>query len=226
MKAAQLMVVLLLIPSLALAGDTFLESDDYKDGEEIVDVFLKADDYRLMVEDIERNGNGFDWGWVKTVDVVASSAPEPVENKGRLGRLMTRLPKRGRSNPAKPGVLGFDLRSYKSVSLSVQNFAGVVQPSMLDAIRDAFALAVEQLGLEVAKDGAPADLELGVAIVDLKRDSTYIYFASIDPFIELEARLRDTVRGENLILLRNQAHSKTPEDAALNYADTLVKFLR
>jgi hypothetical protein len=82
------------------------------------------------------------------------------------------------------------------------------------------------MGLEVAKDGAAAELELGIAVVDLKRDSTYIYFGNVDPFIELEVRLRDTARGENLILLRNQAHSKTPEDAALNYADTLVKFLR
>ena len=60
--------VFLLICGLAVpahAADTFVESDDYKDGEEIVNVFLKADDYRSMVEDIERNGEAFDWGWVK-----------------------------------------------------------------------------------------------------------------------------------------------------------------
>jgi hypothetical protein len=220
-------LLLLLAPSLALAGDTFLESDDYEDGEEIVDVFLKADDYRLMVEDIERNGEEFDWGWVKTAAAVAQpAAAEPQEKKGKFGRLLAHLPKRGRGNPAEPGILGFDLHSYKSVSLSVQNFAGLVRPATLDAVREAFTLAMQQMGLEVVKDGAPADLELGVAVVDIKHDSTYAYVATIEPFIELEVRLRDRATGENLILLRNQAHSTTSDEAAFRYADVLVKFLR
>jgi hypothetical protein len=60
----------------------------------------------------------------------------------------------------------------------------------------------------------------------MKRDSTYIYWATVEPFIELEVRLRDVRTGENLLLLRNQAHSTTSDEAALRYADTLVKFLR
>jgi hypothetical protein len=102
----------------------------------------------------------------------------------------------------------------------------LVRPATLDAVREAFTLAVEQMGLEVVKDGAPADLEFGVAIVDIKRDSTYAYVATIEPFIELEVRLRDVSAGENLLLLRNQAHSTTSDEAAFRYADVLVKFLR
>jgi len=100
----------------------------------------------------------------------------------------------------------------------------VVRPATLDGVRVAFTLALEQLGLTVVKDGAP--LEMCVAIVDIKRDSTYAYVATIEPFIELEVRLRDAKTGENLVLIRNQAHSTTPEDAAIRYADVLVKFLR
>lgn len=218
-----LSVLLILAESHAAhAQDTFIESDDYTDGNEIVNVFLKEADYRLMVEDIERNAEAFDWGWVKTA-AAPEAAPEQ-QKTGKLGRLL-RLPRRG-PNPAEPGALGFDLHTYKIVSVSVQNFAGVVQPSTITAVREAFALAAGEMGLMVAPEGAQADLELGVAIVDLKRDTTYVYFANVDPFIELEVRLRDGRAGENLVLLRNQSHSTTPEDAALNYANALVKFLR
>jgi hypothetical protein len=216
---------LLLLASPLLAGDTFLDSDDYKDGEEVVNVFLKADEYRLMVEEFERNGEEFDWGWVKTATSAAQPAAAPEEKKGKLGRLFGSS-RKGGGNPARPGALGFDLRSYKSVSISVQNFAGLVTPATLAAVTDAFTLAMEQMGLSVVKDGSAADLSLGIAIVDIKRDRTYAYVAMIDPFIELELQLRDNTKGENLLLLRNQAHSTTPEEAALRYADVLIKFLR
>lgn len=219
-----LLSLLLLTPHSLLAQDTYADSDDFKERKEIVNVFLHEPEYRLMVEDIERNDEEFDWGWVKTAEAKPPSAPAQEEKKGRFARLLSYLPKRGGPDPATPGLLGFDLRSYGRVSLSVQNFAGVVPEKTLDAVREAFTLALEQLGLVVVKDGAP--LEMGVAIVDIKRDSTYAYVATIEPFIELEVRLRDPKTGENLVLLRNQAHSTSPEDAAVRYADILVKFLR
>jgi hypothetical protein len=219
-----LLLILPLIASPLHAQDTYIDSDDYKDGEEIVNVFFHEPEYRLMVEDIERNDESFDWGWVKTAQATAENPPPTDGKKGRFSRLLSHLPKPGRMNPAEPGALGFDLHSYKTVSISVQSFAGLVKPATLDAVREAFTLAAQQLGLAVVKEGA--DLELGVAIVDIKRDSTYAYVATIEPFIELEMRLRDVHKGENLILIRNQAHSTTPEDAAFRYADVLIKFLR
>lgn len=224
MHSLRFLFFLLFIPALSLAQDRYIDSDDYKDGEEIVGVFLKADDYRLMVEDIERNGEEFDWGWVKTA--AAQPAPEPESRKGRFGKLLSHLPRRGRENPAEPGTLSFDLHAYKTAALSVQNFAGLVRPATLDAVREAFTLAMQQMGLQVVPDGTNSDLDLGIAIVDIKRDSTYAYVATIEPFIELELRLRDAKTGENLILLRNQAHSTTSEEAAFRYADVLMKFLR
>ena len=207
----------------ASAADYFVNSDDYKDGEEIVNVFLKEDDYRLMVEDIERNGEGFDWGWVK----VAGATPAPAaEEQGKKKGLLKKL-SRGGGGPdvSNPRQLGFDLSSYKTVSIpEVKNFSGVVPQHLPGEVRDAFVQAAQTLGLEVVK--GKGDLELEVAIVDIKRDSTYIYFANVQPFIELEMRLRDAKTGENLMLLRNQAHSDTPADAAMNYASSLVKFLR
>jgi len=203
------------------AADYFVESDDYRDGEEIVNVFLKEPDYRMMVEDIERNGETFDWGWVKTAD--AGPTPEPAARKGKLmGRL-----RRGGGSPSEPKNLGFSLGSYKSVSIPpVANFSGLIPPDLQEQVRESFAMAMKEAGVDVVPEGSAADLLLEVAIVDMKQDSTYIYFANVDPFIELELRLKDQKAGENLILLRNQAHSRTPADAAFRYASTLLKFLR
>jgi hypothetical protein len=215
--------LLLLFCRTAQAADYFVNSDDYKDGEEIVNVFLKEDDYRLMVEDIERNGEGFDWGWVKTAGA-ATSAPEPSGKKSLLKRIKLGG---GGGNRAEPKELGFSLGSYKTVFVpKVENFSGLIPPGTQEKVHESFVMAMKEAGLEVVSSEKGADLELKVGIVDIKRDSTYIYFANIDPFIELELRLLDLGIGEKLLLLRNQAHSNTPEDAALNYASSLLKFLR
>lgn len=213
---------LLLWAQSGQAAEYFVESDDYKDGEEIVNVFLKEPEYQKMVEDIERNGEAFDWGWVKTAD----AAPAAEEPAGKGGKLLKRL-KRGGLNPAEPKNLGFSLGSYKTVSIpKIENFSGLIPPTLQDEVRENFILAMKEVGLEVVPEGKSADLELKAAIVDVKRDSTYIYFANVDPFIELELRLKDTKAGEDLMLLRSQSHSSTPADASLNYASSLLKFLR
>jgi hypothetical protein len=194
-----LIAALAVAPTPSFAGGHFIDSDDYKDGEEVVGKFLKDDAYSRMVEEITRNGEELDWGWVK------------AEGK-----------------PAKPKKLGFDLAGYKTVSIPpVQNFAGLVgqQGDLPKKTQEAFAMAMQALGLEVV-EGKPANLELGLALVDAKRDSTYIYVGSIKPFVEIELRLRDVSSGEDLILLRNQAHSDNVDDAALRFADLFVKFLQ
>ncbi|HVR96199.1 MAG TPA: hypothetical protein VMW27_06280 [Thermoanaerobaculia bacterium] len=224
---ALLLTLALAMPAAAV--DYFVESDDYKDGEEIVNVFLKEDDYRLMVEDIERNGEEFDWGWVKVAGAAPAPAAPAAEEEGKKGGLLKKMKRGGGggggSNPTHPKQLGFDLASYKTISIAeVKNFAGVIPKQLPGEVQEAFEQAAETLGLEVAK--GKGDLQLEVAIVDVKRDSTYVYFANVQPFIELELRLKDTKTGEDLMLLRNQAHSDTPADAAMNYASTLVKFLR
>lgn len=213
--------LLLLVCRAAHAADYFVKSDDYQDGDEIVNVFLKEDDYRLMVEDIERNGEGFDWGWVKAAGAAATEA-QPSGRRGLLKRI-----KLGGGSPAEPKELGFNLGSYKTVFVpKVENFSGLVPAGTQEKVQEAFVMAMKEAGLEVVASASGADLELKAAIVDIKRDSTYIYFANIDPFIELELRLTDLGTGEKLLLLRNQAHSRTPEDAALNYASSVLKFLR
>lgn len=45
-------------------------------------------------------------------------------------------------------------------------------------------------------------------------------------FILIELRLTAVATGQELLLLRNRKHGQTVADAALNYADDLVKFLR
>lgn len=215
------LVSLCLLTESARAAEYFSETDDYKDGEEIVNVFLKEDDYRKMVEDITRNGETFDWGWVKTAD--AQPAEAPSGKGGLMGKI--RRGGGGRGNPSEPRNLGFSLDSYKTVSIpKVENFAGMIPGETQVKVRDSFVQAMETAGLKVVE--GQADLELKLAIVDLKTDGTYVYFATVDPFIELEMRLKETATGENLMLLRNQAHSDTPEAAAFNYASTLLKFLR
>jgi hypothetical protein len=191
-------IVAILATSAALAGGTFLKSDDH--GNELVGKFLTDQDYGVMIDNLERNGVEFDWGWVKTPD-------------GKL---------------KKPKVLGFDLASYKTVSVpAVQDFSDSLSPELAAKVHEAFVRAVKGLGLEVAADGdKSAGLELGVAIIDLKRERTYAYVAMIDPFIKLEIRLKDAKTGENLLLVRNRSHSETPESAALKMASQMMKFLR
>jgi len=180
------------------ASDTFLESDDHD--EELVGKFLKDSDYALMIGGLERNDTEFDWGWVQT------TSGKPKKNK----------------------QLGFDLASSKTIDIPpVQDFSDSLSPELAAKVREAFVRAAEALGLQVAAPGdGNADLQLGVAIIDLKRERTYAYVAMIDPYIKLEVRLRERASGRNLLLLRNRAHSDTPEDAALRFAGEVVKFLR
>ena len=182
------------------AGGTFLKSDDFKDGEEVVNVFFKAPEYGRMVEEIERNEANFDWGWAKQDGKKAN----------------------------KPKVLGFDLRPPKTIRISfVKNFARAIYPNIEEGVRQAFTLAWQQMGLQVVPGAAdPADLELQLAIVDIKATSTYAYVAMIPPFVEIELRLLDAKSGEDLLLLRNQEHAADPIAAAGAYASELIEFLR
>jgi len=47
----------------ALAGGSFLDSDTYRKGEEVVGVLLTDDDYGKMLEDVVHLGK-LDWAWV------------------------------------------------------------------------------------------------------------------------------------------------------------------
>jgi len=178
--------------------DTFLHSDDYRDGEEIVGAVLTDEDYALMVEDIERHGADFNWGWVKAVD----------------------------GKPAAPKTLAFDVASFSRVRvLPVANKSMKVAPEISQAVHDALAQAMGLLDLEVVESG-PADLELEVAVVDYTSASTFIWVATLDPFLELEGRLRDVDSGETLFLFRHQEHGATPSTAAGDTAGQIASFLR
>lgn len=198
MKVLACACVVTIVTAVALAGETFIKSDDYT--EELHGKMLTDPDYTLMVEDLERNDAEFDWGWVKTPD-------------GKLKKLK---------------ALGFDLASYKTVRIPpVQDFSDSLSPDLPKKVHDAFTQAAKSLGLEVVTDDAKdPGLELGVAVIDLKRERTYAYVAMIDPYIKLEIRLRVAATGENLLLLRNRSHSETPESAAIRCASQLLKFLR
>lgn len=206
-----------LLPALALAlglalaagpafaaDDVYTDSDDYKEGEEITGVFLTDEHYRVMVEDVERRGQDFDWGWVLTPGGSTSQAPRQ-----------------------KVRELGFAVSDYGTIRIpEVQNFAGIVRDEELTEIRDAFVLAAEQLGLEVVGTGGEADLELAVGIVDVNREGGGFGIFKVDPFIEMEIRFRDLGTDRDLMLLRHQKHSEDPEGSALETANMLVQFLR
>lgn len=181
-------------------GDTFLDSDDYRDGEEIVDVFLTAPDYARMTEEFEYRGVEFDWAWVKGA------------YGGRKGKQF----------------LGpdFDIRGYSTIRVFVQNFSPGLVPDLEDQVRPYFVEALKRLGLTVVDNNQDADLELGIAIVDFKSDQTYIFVAMLDPFIELELRLRNLRTGEDLMLVRNQDHNKTPVQGAGDTAASMMLVLQ
>jgi hypothetical protein len=198
--AACLGIVGLLAGGKLQAAETFIKSDDYKEKEEAVGKFLTDPEYTLMVSDLQRNDAEFDWGWVKTPD-------------GKLKKIK---------------VLGFDLATYKTVRIpAVQDFTDSLDPALATKVHDAFERAATALGLQVvAADAKDAGLELGVAIVGLKRERTYAYVAMIDPFIKLEVRLKAVEGGEDLLLLRNRSHSETPESASIRFASQMMKFLK
>jgi hypothetical protein len=231
MKTTRIAVVALaLVVAVPLrADDYFIQSDDYKEGEEIVGKFLQDADYAIMIEEITRNGDEFDWGWVKTPGWVPPGAPPPPEDPAakKKGGMFKRGGKgSGPKTVRAPKELGFDLKSYKTVYIPpVQNFYGLKEKSLSEQARESFGLAMEALGLTVVQNASKADLELGLAIVDAKNEGTFAVVARIDPFIEIELRLRDLKSGENLVLLRNQAHSNSSAEAATRFATVFAHFM-
>lgn len=204
LPALALAAGILVAGSPALAADVYIESDDYREGEELTGVFLTDEHYQVMVEDLERRGQSFDWGWVLT----PGGSPD-------------RAPKK------KVKDLGFSVSDYGTIRiLEVENFAGIMKDDELAEVRDAFVLAAEQLGLEVVGTGGAADLELAVVIVDVNREGGGFGIFKIDPFIEMELRLRDLGSDRDLMLIRHQKHSEDPEGSALETANMLVQFLR
>jgi len=191
-----LLAVLLSVPA---AGGTFLKSSDYKDGEEVVKVFLHDDDYAKMISEVERNDSDFDWAWAKTAD----------------GKMKEKVK-----------TLGFDIHSAKTVLIpEVKKFnKGMVPDDTLKAVRESLSSAFKELGIETVATGG--DLTFEAVLVDYKKDSTYAVFAMIQPFIELEARLKDNRTGETLLLIRDQSHGDDPAVAAFNFADGLVRFMQ
>lgn len=183
-------------PGGSSSDDTFLTSDDYRDGEEIVGVFLTDAEYARMVEDFEYRDVDFDWGWAKG------------EMSGEIVR-----------------SLAFDVRDYGTVRVAAtENHSNALDPDIASEVHQRFTAAMERLGLQVVSGAA--DLELGTVIVDYKSDKTFIWFANIDPFIELELRLRDLATAESLLLIRDQEHGTTPADAAGDFAGAVLQILR
>jgi len=186
----------------------------------VVGKFLHDEDYKLMVDDIERNDVSFDWGWA------ATPKPKAEPQTSKRHHWWHRHSSSG-EDPSEPDKLAFDIHSYKTVYIpKVPNLSGSISPGLAEKVHKDFVLAAKQMGLEVVSSKSGADLELGVAIVDLKRDPTFAYVATIQPFIKLEVKLQDIKHGKTLLLLRNRSHSNSPADAALDYASDMVKFLQ
>lgn len=189
---------LLALPATSHA-EKFIQSDDYKEGDEVVGKFLVDADYQRMVDDVERHDEEFDWVYIAA--------------EGR---------------PTSPKALKFALQGKKVFVAEVQNFAGLVAKNLPPAIAENFGEAFKVLGATLVTEAAGADYELGIAIVDADPEGGgwAPYVGRIDPFVELEIRLRDLAGQQDLLLIRNQAHSRDIDSAVLKFADDLSKFLR
>jgi hypothetical protein len=222
-----------LLPALALLAaalcaapparaESFLDSDDYKDGDEVVNVFLHDDEYAIMVEEFTRNGQEFDWGWVLT----PGWSPSPPAQSG--GGLRGRLGRRsGPKLDSSPKQLGFSLADYKSAFVpAVGNFAGIVRPEELAQVHDALVSAVTEMGLKSAASEAEADLVLESALVDVGREGGGFGLIQVKPFIEVELRLREKTGGRTLFLARTQKHANDAFDASLTMASQVALVLR
>ncbi len=217
---------LIVLSGSAPAADSFLESDDFQEGEAIHSVFLVEDDYRLMVESLTRNDTSFDWGWVLTPGF-QDAGPPPEDTRPKALRWIPK--RRTQKIEQEPRELAFDLKTFHTVFIPpVENFAGIMKPDLLAEIRDSFIEGTKMFGLEVAQSREGADLELGLATLDQMREvaNVPVYNITIKPFLLIELQLVDVKTGQKLILLRNRKHGQTVGDAALNFADDFVKFLR
>lgn len=197
-SAISAFLMALLAASAATAG-TFLKSGDYKDGEEVVKVFLMDEDYGKMIDDVERNDVDLDWAWVKTAD-------------GKM--------------KGEPKKLGFDLSTAKTVLIpEVKKFhKGMVPADVLVAVRDSLSQAFKELSIETVTKGG--DLTFEAVLVDYKKDGTFTPFGGIQPFVEIEARLKDNRSGEIWMLIRDQSHGDDAAGAAFNFADNVIRFVQ
>ncbi|MBZ0173332.1 MAG: hypothetical protein K8E66_13185 [Phycisphaerales bacterium] len=223
-----LLTLLLRVPlaGTARGADSFLESDDFEEGESIVGVFLVEDDYRIMVEDIERNDTSFDWGWVLTPGFQDSGAPPP-DTRHKALRWIPR--KSAQKLVQQPRQLGFDLRDYRTIYIPpVENFAGIMKEELLVSVRDSFIEGAKMFDLEVVTTRPSSGLELRLATLDQMRDvaNVPVYGIRVQPFLLLELQLIDLETNQKLVLLRNRKHGNSVAEAALNFADDFVKFLR
>lgn len=197
------LALLLLVPAALVQAGVFLKSDDYEEGEEIVDVFLGPDDYAVMMDDFERRDQDFDWGWALT---------QGATGKGKIKEKHLKN-------------LGFDIQSYSSVTIApVENHAGIVKDEELQEIGEAWEAVFDQLGIDVVPQGG--ELLFESAIVDINREGGGFAFVKIEPFVEFEIRLRDTKNDRDLLLIREQEHNETPEGSAMDIANALVLFFR
>ncbi len=225
-RFAVLFAALIAVPLTARADDSFLQSDDYKEGEEVVNVFLKEADYAIMVEDFARNGQEFDWAWALTPGWAAPAAPAADAGggglRGRLGRRSS-----GPKLDPNPKQLGFSLSDYKTAYVApVGNFAGIVRDEEIEQIHDALLEAVKEMGLQPAGSAASADLILESALVDVGREGGGFGYIQIDPFIEMEIRIKERAGDRNLFLARTQKHAGNAFDAALTLASQVALVLR
>lgn len=180
----------------ASRADKFVSSDTYKEGDEVVGKFLTDAEYQLMVDDVERNDEEFDWTWVSA------------------------------DKPGKPKALKFSLQGKKVYIAEVPNLAGLTAKNLPPLVAENVGEALKVVGAEIVTDPAAADYELGMAIVDNDKGGGWApYVGRIEPSVELELRLRDKA-GQNLLLIRHQEHGGNGEDAVLEFADELSKFLR
>jgi hypothetical protein len=222
---APALAFMLSLPAVPARADVFIHSDDYKDGEEITGVFFGDEEYAKLVDDFERNGQEFDWGWALTPDWEAKSAAAADQGKKKKG-FFGRFKNRGPEPEQEPDELAFDLGDYQTVRVpAVENFSGIMKDDELASVRESLELAMKQAGLKPVESG-PADLELSAAVVDINREGGGFGLIQVDPFIEIEIRLRDLENDRDLLLLRNQEHGDTPTDAALEYASQIAIFLR
>ena len=180
----------------ALWADKFVKSDTYKEGDEVVGKFLVDAEYQLMVDEVERNDEEFDWAWVSA------------------------------EKPNKPKNLNFSLQGKKVYIAEVQNLAGLAAKNLPPLVAENVGEAFKFVGAELVADAAAADYELGMAIVDSDTGGGWApYVGRIEPSIELELRLKEK-GGANVLLIRHQEHGSDGENAVLEFADELSKFLK
>ena len=190
--------VLLLTLAPAAAGESFLDSEDYKSGEEAVGLLLIDEEYGKLIQEAEHRDRKLDWAWAA-----------------------------GQWDKRKLESLGFSIGDYRSIVIQPPSDHTMEQvEGLTDRLHEAMTISCKRLGWTPREQGELV-LEMAIVDV-FDADGvgfTNFFNATGKHSAEFEFRLSDVKTGNILLLVRHETHSANLLGATWRASAHLTEFL-